>query len=94
VNQGAALGNLGRNVVTGPGWSDLDLALVKNTRVTERFRLQIRADAFDTLNQANFTNPVTTVGSSTLGIITGGTRFAAGDFGTSRQLQLSMKLLF
>jgi hypothetical protein len=94
VNQGAAFGNLGRNVVTGPGWSDLDLALVKNTRVTERFRLQIRADAFDTLNQANFTNPVTTVGSSTLGIITGGTRFAAGDFGTSRQLQLSMKLLF
>ena len=94
VNQGAAFGDLGRNVVTGPGWSDLDLALVKNTRVTERFRLQIRADAFDTLNQANFTNPVTTVGSSTLGIITGGTRYAAGDFGTSRQLQLSMKLLF
>jgi hypothetical protein len=94
VNQGAAFGNLGRNVVTGPGWSDLDLALVKNTRVTERFRLQIRADAFDTLNQANFTNPVTTVGSSTLGLITNGTRYAPGDFGTSRQLQLSMKLLF
>ncbi len=88
------MGTWGRNVVTGPGWSDLDLALVKNTRVTERFRLQIRADAFDTLNQANFTNPVTTVGSSTLGLITGGTRYAAGDFGTSRQLQLSMKLLF
>jgi hypothetical protein len=94
VNQGAAFGDLGRNVVTGPGWSDLDLALVKNTRVTERFRLQIRADAFDTLNQANFTNPVTTVGSSTFGLITNGTRYAPGDFGTSRQLQLSMKLLF
>jgi hypothetical protein len=94
VNQGAAFGNLGRNVVTGPGWSDLDLALVKNTRVSERFRLQMRADAFDTLNHANFTNPGTTVGSTTLGIITGGTRYAAGDFGTSRQLQLSMKLLF
>ncbi len=94
VNQGAAFGDLGRNAVTGPGYSDLDLALTKNTNITERFRLQIRADAFDSLNQANFTNPVTTIGSSTLGIITGGTRYAAGDFGTSRQLQLSMKLLF
>ena len=94
VNQGNAFGNLGRNAITGPGWSNLDFALVKNTRITERFRLQVRADAFDSLNQVNFTNPVTTLGSSTLGLITGGTRFAAGDFGTSRQLQLSMKLLF
>ena len=86
--------DLGRNAITGPGFSNLDIALTKNTNINERFRLQIRADAFDTLNQANFTNPVTTVGSSTLGLITGGTRYAAGDFGTSRQLQLSMKLLF
>jgi hypothetical protein len=94
VNQGSAFGDLGRNVVIGPGWSDLDLAVTKNTRINERFTLQFRADAFDSLNQVNFTNPVTTIGSSTLGIITGGTRFAAGDFGTSRQLQMSMKLLF
>ena len=46
------------------------------------------------MNQTNFGNPTTTVGSATLGIITGGTRSAAGDFGTSRQLQLSGKLLF
>jgi len=94
VNQGAAFGDLGRNAVTGPGWSDLDLALTKNTRINERFSLQFRADAFDSLNQTNFTNPGTTIGSSTLGIITGGTRFAAGDFGTSRQFQMSMKLIF
>ena len=94
MNQGNAFGDLGRNAVIGPGWSNLDIALTKNTRINERFTLQFRADAFDSLNQTNFTNPVTTVGSSTLGIITGGTRYAAGDFGTSRQLQMSMKLLF
>jgi hypothetical protein len=94
VNQGAAFGDLGRNAVIGPGWSDLDLAVTKNTRINERFILQFRADAFDSLNQVNFTNPVTSVGSSTFGIITGGTRFAAGDFGTSRQMQMSAKLTF
>ena len=94
VNQGAAFGTMGRNVITGPGYSNLDIALTKNTRINERFRLQFRADAFDSLNQINFYNPVTTVGSSTLGLVTAGTRFAAGDFGTARQLQLSMKLLF
>ena len=56
--------------------------------------MQIRADAFDSLNQTNFNNPVLTIGSATTGFITAGTRFAAGDFGTSRQMQMSMKLLF
>ena len=87
-------GNLGRNVIIGPGFSNLDFAIVKNTKLTERITWQIRADAFDMLNQANFTNPVLTAGSSTTGLITGGTRFPAGDGGSSRQLQLVMKLLF
>ena len=87
-------GNLGRNTIIGPGFSNFDFAIVKNTRVRERLNFQIRADAFDVLNQTNFTQPVATVGSSTLGLITGGTRFPAGDGGTSRQLQLAMKLIF
>jgi hypothetical protein len=94
VNQGNAFGNLGRNVIIGPGFSNLDFALTKNSKIKEGYTLQIRAEAFDVLNQTNFGNPTTTVGSATLGIITGGTRFAAGDFGTSRQIQLSAKLLF
>ena len=94
VNQGNAFGNLGRNVIIGPGFSNLDFALTKNTKIREGMNFQLRADAFDALNQTNFGNPATTVGSATLGIITGGTRFAAGDFGTSRQIQLSAKLLF
>jgi hypothetical protein len=94
VNPGNVFGNLGRNVIIGPGFSNLDFALVKNTRIKEGLNWQVRADAFDLLNQTNFTNPVLTVGSSTTGLITGGTRFPAGDGGTSRQLQLAMKLIF
>ena len=70
--------------------------------ITERLILQFHVDAFDIFNQANFGNPSTTlttagqfVPSTTaaFGVITG-TRFTAGDFGTSRQLQLSMRLKF
>jgi hypothetical protein len=103
INQGTTpgtvlgFGNLGRNVVIGPGLLDTDLALIKNIRLkseSDRIYLIVRADAFDLFNQTNFTQPGGTVGSATLGLITGGTRFPAGDFGTSRQLQLSLKLKF
>jgi len=108
-DQGAAFGNLGRNVVIGPGFSNIDIALVKNTKITERVSWQIRVDAFDLLNHANFGQPVATVPASltapgsatapslastaTFGLI-GPTRFPAGDSGSSRQIQLAMKLMF
>jgi outer membrane receptor protein involved in Fe transport len=102
VNQGTTpgtvlgFGTLGRNVVIGPGLMDTDLAVTKTIALNESGRVNfvIRAEAFDLFNQTNFTQPISTVGSSTLGLITGGTRFPAGDFGTSRQLQVSLKLKF
>jgi hypothetical protein len=95
VNQGAThFGNLGRNVVIGPGFTNLDLALVKDTRINEKgMKFEIRADAFDLLNQANFGQPGSVVGTSTLGLISG-TRFPPGDSGSSRQLQLAAKFIF
>jgi hypothetical protein len=99
VNPGNVFGNLGRNVVIGPGFSNIDFALVKNTKITERLSWQIRADAFDLLNTANFTQPSLNgayplAANTTVGVITNGTRFPAGDSGSSRQIQLAMKLIF
>jgi hypothetical protein len=94
VNPGNVFGTLGRNVIIGPGISNLDFSLVKSTKIWERVNWEIRAEAFDLLNQENFTQPASTVGASTFGLITGGTRFPSGDFGSSRQLQLAMKLIF
>jgi hypothetical protein len=92
-------GNLGRNVLIGPGFANIDFALVKNTKITERLTWQIRADAFDLFNHPNFTQPTLNgayplAASTTVGVITNGTRFPAGDSGSSRQLQLAMKLIF
>ncbi|HET9280521.1 MAG TPA: carboxypeptidase-like regulatory domain-containing protein [Candidatus Angelobacter sp.] len=50
-------GNVGRNSVYGPGFTNMDLSLVKNTKITERLNLQLRADAFDVLNHPNYGQP-------------------------------------
>lgn len=87
-------GDLGRNVVIGPGFSNLDIAIVRNIKLKEGINFQIRGDAYDIFNHPNFGNPVTTIGSATLGVITSGSRAPAGDFGSSRQIQLALKLQF
>jgi hypothetical protein len=88
-----SFGNLGRNVIIGPGFSNVDLALIKNTYITERLRWQVRADAFDLLNHANYGQPGTSFGTASFGLISN-TRFPPGDSGSSRQMQLAMKLVF
>ena len=77
----------------GPKFVNTDLSIVKNTKLTERMNLQVRAEAFDVFNHPNFGNPNLNAQSSSFGRITT-TRFPTGDFGSARQLQLSLKLQF
>jgi outer membrane receptor protein involved in Fe transport len=93
VNQGNAFGDLGRNVIIGPGFSNLDFAIVRNFKIRESLNFQLRGDAYDIFNHPNFTSPTTTIGSATLGLI-GATRTTSGDFGSSRQIQLAAKFQF
>jgi len=51
-------GNLGRNALVGPTYKQWDLAIYKNTPITERVSVQLRADFFNILNHPNFANPV------------------------------------
>jgi hypothetical protein len=88
-------GNLGRNTVTGPGFNNTDFSILKNTKITEQLRVQFRAEIFDIFNHANFGQPgrIAQVGSTSFGVITN-TRFPTGDSGSSRQVQLALKLIF
>lgn len=88
-----SLGNLSRNKVLGPGFTDVDLSGEKNTKITERVTLKLRADAFDIFNHPNFGQPAGNTTSATFGQISS-TRFATSDGGSSRQLQLSGKIVF
>jgi len=72
---------------------DTDISLIKDTRITERLNTEFRVEAFDIFNHPAFGDPNLTFGSSTFGEITS-TRFPTGDFGSSRQLQLALKLMF
>lgn len=51
-------GSLGRNALVGPTYKQWDLAIYKNTPITERVSVQLRADFFNILNHPNFANPV------------------------------------
>jgi carboxypeptidase family protein len=86
-------GSLGRNVVIGPGFQNVDFSVLKNTNISESLRVQFRTEIFDLFNHANFGQPGRVVGSQTFGQITN-TRFATGDSGSSRQLQFALKLIF
>ena len=60
-------GNLGRNVLSGFGMSQLDLALRRQFPLGERRVLQLRIEAFNALNHANFADPVRYLDSSLFG---------------------------
>jgi hypothetical protein len=98
-----AFGNLGRNSIVGPSFKNLDLSVIKNTKITERLNLQFRADAFDLTNHPNYGQPLRTYNPRTIGTvpnaddtfgIISSTRFPTGDSGSSRQLQVALKLQF
>jgi hypothetical protein len=91
------LGSLQRDFLAGPGTVYVDYALMKETPIKERARLQFRAEFFNLFNHANFALPnpsafVQTangggVPNPTFGKITATTT-------SSRQIQFALKLLF
>ncbi len=79
-------GNAGRNILDGPGYQNVNVSLLKNTALSERFNLQFRAEAFNLFNHPNFNLPDNFLGSPTFGRIS-----SARD---PRHIQFGLKLLF
>lgn len=105
----SSIGTLGRNSARGPAFFQWDFSLMKNIPVTERVKFQFRGDFFNLLNHPNFSNPdggvcqsislptgtspAICIPSATFGRV-GTTINNLVGTGASRQVQLSMKLLF
>jgi hypothetical protein len=86
-------GNAGRNILTAPGLTNLDLSLYKNMslkRVSENFKVQFRVELYNVLNRADFAPPPSDIflasgaPNPTAGVITS----TADD---SRQIQFALK---
>jgi hypothetical protein len=98
------VGDLGRDTLTGPGYADWDLSLLKSTQLTERTRLQFRAEFFNVLNHTNLQTPNEvvytsgptqgTIASQTAATIQSPTAGVITTASTSRQIQLAIKVLF
>ena len=91
----AHFGNLGRNVMYGPGFGNTDFSIIKNVKLQGSARAQLRIEVFNLFNQANLGQPgrTATVGSTSFGVISN-TRFPTGDSGSARQIQFAAKFLF
>lgn len=80
-------GNVGRNTLYGPGLQTMDLAMVRNFAITERWRFEVRGEFFNALNRTNLGTPNRFVNTPQFGTIT--------DAATpGREIQLSARLSF
>jgi Carboxypeptidase regulatory-like domain/TonB dependent receptor len=72
IPSGFAFGNAGRNVLTGPGQNVFDWSLRKEFALTERQRLEFRAEFFNAFNHPNFAQPDNFIddGTGSAGVIT------------------------
>jgi Carboxypeptidase regulatory-like domain/TonB dependent receptor/TonB-dependent Receptor Plug Domain len=102
-------GNAGRNILIGPGITNLDFSVFKNNhikRISENFNVQFRVEMFNILNHANFAPPQTAADLNTdifdgTGTSLSPTLGNGGNAGVllrttipERQIQFAIKLIF
>lgn len=81
------VGNAGRNYFHGPGINNWDMALMKETKVTESTSFELRMDFFNLMNHTQFSNVSSgNIRSSAFGQIRGATN--------GRLMQLAAKFFF
>jgi hypothetical protein len=79
-------GSAARNLLYGPSYHGFDLALSREIRLTERYRINLRAEGTNVFNTVNLGQPGSTAGTTTLGVITGA--------GQMRRLQFGARFTF
>ena len=86
-------GNVGKNTLSGPGLTKLDVSIFKQFSVREGKDLQLRGEFFNLPNHPNFAAPSAIVFDTTGRLVDNPGRITS-TVGTSRQIQLALKFLF
>ncbi len=84
-------GDLGRDTLIGPGFSNLDFSLLKEAAFTERQRLELRAEFFNIFNHPHFDLPNGNFDSSAFGQLQTSNAYGSRP---PRQIQLGLKYIF
>jgi hypothetical protein len=91
-------GNVGRNILIGPGFTDLDFSMVKNSyirRISESFNLQFRAEIFNIFNHPNFiSNKHNDIFDSTGASVPTAGVLGSTVLGNERQVQFALKAIW
>src|SRR6267378_2463787 len=91
-------GNAGRNIVTGPGFHNLDFSVLKNTKIHESVNLQFRAEFFNIANHPSFALPANILAAPNFGTLFQTPDAAQNNVGLGsggpRLIQLAVKLSF
>ncbi|HYK63026.1 MAG TPA: hypothetical protein VEV85_26550, partial [Bryobacteraceae bacterium] len=90
------VGTSPRNAYYGPGLINVDMAVGKTFGITERFKLEYRADFLNVLNHTNFnvTSSNRSTNNGAFGQLTQTSQFNGGDTGGPRVIQMTVKLRF
>jgi|SRR5579859_5015531 len=89
---GPIVGNNGRNSLVGPALVNFDFTVLKDTNITEKLKVQFRAEFFNLFNHANFQAPNIDAGTST---ILGGNSVILSQTATDgRDIQFGVKLVW
>jgi outer membrane receptor protein involved in Fe transport len=79
-------GNSARNLLYGPSYHGFDLAISRDIRLSETYKITLRAEGTNVFNTVNLGQPGATAGTTTLGVITGA--------GAMRKVQFGARFTF
>ena len=85
-------GTVGRNTMRGPGVVNMDTSLFRTFKLTERFDLQFRAEAFNLSNTPHFNNPNGNANNGNFGRVT--SIQTAWGYGRSREFRFGLRVGF
>ena len=97
-NNTGAFGNLPRNAFRGPSVYNMDLSMFKSVPIGERFKVQLRVEAFNVFNIQNWDTPangnltLNSSGSTIAASVGKVSNLAQGT--TPRQIQFGIRLIF
>ena len=88
------IGNLGRNVLHGPGAVNFDFSLFKTFHLTERHSIEFRAETFNIFNTPQFSNPSGNIAAPATFGKSLSTITTSSGFATNRQIQFALRYMF